>query len=618
MVFSKFIQLANHYGEKISLHHVILISCLFALISIINHNGGVLNPEMYLRLPFYLSDTSLLNKLFDSKILDRDCFRARELSYLLDFIDSKFIEFSIVNGFPHFLSLSHYLFSILISCLLWLFCVKELNLKPLLGLGLVVLFWTSPSVFLGGVFFRTGKIGVALLATILFYVIYKVAVISKTGNDFQISKKIWFLYSIVIFTITFLDEQGLFFAVTVLIFLTIWCLFVRNRKNIYIMLLIGVVAILLHGLYRYTIAPQLTFMLNGYWPNFDYQTLSIQSFIQNLASYLSAGFFLYVETFRFLIGNPPTIVGFGLLLFVILFPVFYLYTSPGLSDNDRKFFILALAELFITNFLLVIVMNALMILKHPALISLTQVYYWLPTNVMLAMTLAIFTDIFYKSRIPKWLVIIVLCFAIIGNIVALSNNKVSQSQFGSTLINALKDIDSLSDVNNPLIENNVVFEFFKYKKKSPPVGTNAYKEKAVFYTKLGQYRRAIDNLNEAIILNPNDYKSYNDRGNIYYTIRYLQDAFKDYDKSIHLNPDFVAAYINRGNIYTELRQFQHAINDYNKVLHLNPNHVDAFKNRGISFLLQGNRKLGCHDLQRACELGSCEMIEEAKALRYCQ
>jgi len=618
MVFSKFIQLANHYSEKFSLHHVILISCLFALISIINHNGGVLNPEMYLRLPFYLSDTSLLNILFDSKILDRDCFRARELSYLLDFFDSKFIEFSIVNGFPHFLSLSHYLFSILISCLLWSFCVKELNLKPLLGICLIILFWTSPSVFLGGDFFRTGKTGVALLVTILFYVMYKVAVISKAGNDFQISKKIWIIYSIAIFTITFLDEQGLFFAITALIFLTIWCLFVRNRKNIYIMLLIGEVAILLHGLYRYTIAPQLTFMLNGYWPNFDYQTLSIQSFIQNLASYLSAGFFLYVETFRFLTGNPPTIVGFGLLLFVILFPIFYLYTSPGLSDNDRKFFILVLVELFITNFLLVIVMNALMVFRHPALTSLTRVYYWLPTNVMLAMTLAILTDIFYKSRIPKWLVIIVLCLAIIGNIVALSKNKASQSQFSSTLINALKDIDLLNDVNNPLIENNPVFEFFKYKKKSPPVGTNAYKEKAVFYTKLGQYRRAIKNLNDAIILNPNDYKSYNDRGNIYFTIRYLQNAFKDYDKSIHLNPNFIDAYINRGNIYTELRQFQNAINDYNLALHLNPNCVDAYKNRGISFLLQGNKKLGCHDLQRACEFGDCEMIEEAKALGYCQ
>lgn len=615
MFFIKFIKWADHCTRKISLFHVILISCLFALISVVNHNGGDLNAEMYLRLPFYLSDTPLLNKLFDSRILEQDMYQARELSYFLDFLDSKFIELSIENGFPHFLSLTHYLFSIAIGCLLWLFCVKELNLKPLLGLGLVVLFWTSPSIFLGGSFFRTAKIGVALLVAILFYVIYKVAVVSTKDNNFQISKKVWLLYSVAIFSIAYLDQQGLFLAITVLVFLIIWGLFIRH-KNVYIMLSIGVAAILLHELYRYTIAPQLTFMLNGYWPNFDYQTLSIQSFIQNLAYYLSAGFLLYVETFRFLIGNPPQVVGFGLLILFILFPLFYLYTNPDLSSNHRKFFLLALVELLITNFLLLVFMNALMVLRHPALISLTGGYYWLPTTVMLAMTLAILIDIFYKSRIPKWLVILLLCFAIIGNIVALSKNKAAQSQFPSTLINALKDVNSLDDVNNPLIENNAVFEYFKYKKKSPPVG-NTYIEKADYYTKLGQYRRAIENFNNAIDLSPNDFKTYNNRGNLYFTIHYMQNALADYKKAIHLNPNCIDAYNNRGNAYTELRQFKLAIEDYNKVIYLNPNRVDAYNNRGISYLMQGNN-LGCGDFQKACELGDCTMIEEAKALRYCQ
>jgi hypothetical protein len=62
---------------------------------------------MYLRLPFYLSDTPLLNKLFDSRILEQYIYHIRELSYFLDFLDSKFIELRIENGFPHFLSLSH-------------------------------------------------------------------------------------------------------------------------------------------------------------------------------------------------------------------------------------------------------------------------------------------------------------------------------------------------------------------------------------------------------------------------------------------------------------------------------------------------------------------------------
>ena len=550
-------------------------------------------------------------------------YQARELSYFLDFIDCKFIEFSIENGFPHFLSLTHYLFSIATGCLLWLFCVKELNLKPMIGIGFLALFWTSSSIFLGGNIFRAGKMGVALLLAILFYVIYKVAIISKKGSDFQLSKKVWILYFITIFPLAYLDQQGLFFVITVLVFLTIWGFFVRN-KNIYIMLLIGVVSVLFHGLYRYTIAPQLTFMLNGFWPNFDYQTLPIQYFIQNLASYLSAGLFLYVETIRFLIGNPPSIAAFGLLLFFISFPIFYLHTNLALSDNYRKFFILALVELFITNFLLVIAMNALMVLRHPALWNpgMASTYYCLPATVMLAMTLAILVDIFYKSCIPKWLVLIMMCFAIIGNIAALTKHNniighVSYSQPSLILLNALKNFDSLNDVDKPLIEKNSVFQFFKSKKKKPPDGANAYSEKGFFYTESGQYRRAIECFNKAIILNPNDPYLYNYRGAIYHKLAQYQRAIVDYNKAIHLNPHLVEAYNNRGSAYLFLGQFQRAISDCNEAIRLKPNDANAYNRRGILYFSQGNKNLGCPDAQKACALGVCNALEHGKSMGYC-
>jgi hypothetical protein len=564
MSFSKVKQWADHYSEKIFFFHVILLSGLFTLISVVNHHGGTFQMEMNIRLPFYISDTPLLNKLFDSMILDGDMYQARELSYFLDFIDSKFIEFSIENGFPHFLSLTHYLFSIATGSLLWLFCVKELKLKPLIGICLFVLFWTSPSIFLGGVIFRAGKMGVAFLVAILFYVIYKAAVISRKGNDFQISKKVWFLYSMAIFLIAYLDQQGLFLTITALVFLTIWGLFVRH-KSIYIMLLIGVGSLLLHLLYRYTIAPQLTFMLNGYWPNFNYQTLPIQYFIHNLTSYISSGFFLYVETFRFLIGNPPRIIGSGILFFFILFPIFYLHTSSGLSANDRKFFTLAWVELLITNFLLVIAMNALMVLRHPPLITIPNIlrtYYCLPANVMLVMTLAILTDVFYKSRIPKWLVLMMIFFAIIGNIVALSKDKAITSQAcsesyhqcltDSALLYALENLDSLNDVHNPLIEENMVFQFFKSKKgnNTPRYLAYAYNEKASSYYHRGQYQLAIEYSNEAI----------------------------------RLKPDYASAY----------------------------------HNGGLAYFVQGNNELGCFDAQKACELGKCRLLEIAKGQGGCR
>jgi hypothetical protein len=34
-------------------------------------------------------------------------------------------------------------------------------------------------------------------------------------------------------------------------------------------------------------------------------------------------------------------------------------------------------------------------------------------------------------------------------------------------------------------------------------------------------------------------------------------------------------------------------------------------------LIQGNKELGCYDAQKACELGSCKILEAAKVKGYC-
>lgn len=594
MSLRNYVKFIRRYSEKISLIHVILLGCSFALLSVFNHHGGLLHPEMDVRIPFYISDTPFLNKIFDSDILELGFYRARELSYVLDFIDSKFIEFNVENGFPHFLSLTHYLFSIAIGCVLWLFCVRELMLSPLIGIGWVVLLWTSPSIFLGGAFFRTGKIAVTFLVTILVYVIYNIAKVSKNGTDFQISKKNWLLYAISIFLITYLDEQGLFLAFTTLIFLTIWSISVRN-KNIYMMLLIGFVSVLTHGVYRYAIAPKLIFILNGYWPNDSYiPTMSFQYFLQNPGTYLAAGLSFYVETLRFLTGNPPHAVAYGLMILLLILPVVYLYTTPGLSNNYKKCFILAGVELLIINFLLVI-MGALMILKKPGLMSLPEAalgYYFVSSNVIIAMTLALLTGVLYQSRMTKWLLLPLICLAIAGNIIALPKHKSVMKQghmhrsydVSVILLNALKNLDTLNVWEKPLIKNSNIVTFFKSKKKTMPAGVHAYNEKGIYYADRAQYRMAIKHFDKAITLNPNDIQSH----------------------------------IYRGDIYLKFQHDQQAVEDFNAVIRIKPEFAFAYNSRGSAYLNQDKKNLGCRDLQKACELGDCVLLETAKEENFCR
>lgn len=469
MTASRFANWMDISNKKISSLHAILLSFLFALLSIWYHHGGILNPEMNIRLPYYLSDKPLLNKLFDIKVLDSNLYRARELSYLLDFIDSKFIEFGIRNGFPHFLSLTHYLFSVIIGCLLWQFCVRDLKLQPLTGICWLILFWTSPSIFLGGDMFRAGKIGVALSIAVLLPMIYKITWSSTKEKVVRFSKTFWIFLFITIFAATLLDEQGVFLNITIIIFLSIWVYFVRN-KNFNTAILICLTSLVLHLAYRFFLAPQLTFAMNGYWPDFSYQQLSIQAFTENAISYFSSGMFLYIETFHSLTGNPPFAAASVILLLVIGFLIFYSRPQSNQPAESNKFFKLALVSTLITNLFLVIGMNAVMVYKYPPLMQpdIEIVYYCLPANILLALTLAMAAAVFKNAKFPEWLLGIALCTAIIGNIAALPAQKdvLAQGrlqayyQSSPALLNALKSPAAMENTQDPVVRANPVFKFF--------------------------------------------------------------------------------------------------------------------------------------------------------------
>ena len=60
-----------------------------------------------------------------------------------------------------------------------------------------------------------------------------------------------------------------------------------------------------------------------------------------------------------------------------------------------------------------------------------------------------------------------------------------------------------------------------------------------------------------------------------------------------------------------------SIDDFNKAIELKPDSTDAYNNRAITYFNQGNKKPGCRDAQKVCELGNCVTLEVAKGKGYC-
>jgi tetratricopeptide (TPR) repeat protein len=131
-------------------------------------------------------------------------------------------------------------------------------------------------------------------------------------------------------------------------------------------------------------------------------------------------------------------------------------------------------------------------------------------------------------------------------------------------------------------------------------------------------KNAVKYLSIAIEQQQKNAETYNKRGLAYYTLGQYQRTIEDNSEAIRLKPDYFMAYNNRSVAYAKLGKYKLAIADCDKVISMKPDLVNAYINRGTIYFLQGNKEIGCRDYKKACELGNCKSLEEAKARAYCR
>ena len=134
----------------------------------------------------------------------------------------------------------------------------------------------------------------------------------------------------------------------------------------------------------------------------------------------------------------------------------------------------------------------------------------------------------------------------------------------------------------------------------------------------GIIKEAMDNYNEAIRIKPDYAEAYYNRAIAYNSLGHYQRAIEDYDRAIRIKPDYTEAYNNRGNAYANLGLYQRAIGDYDKAIRIKPDFALSYNNYGAVYLLQGDKKRACHYMQKACVLGSCQVLEKAKSNGHCR
>lgn len=109
------------------------------------------------------------------------------------------------------------------------------------------------------------------------------------------------------------------------------------------------------------------------------------------------------------------------------------------------------------------------------------------------------------------------------------------------------------------------------------------------YSAQGNYAAAIKSLTEAIDLDPNDTRAYNNRGNVHYEKGDYAAAIKDYTEALKLDPKSswaASTYTQRGRLKALLKNYEGARSDYTEAIKIQPKDEMAYFYRGeLSFTL---------------------------------
>jgi len=135
-------------------------------------------------------------------------------------------------------------------------------------------------------------------------------------------------------------------------------------------------------------------------------------------------------------------------------------------------------------------------------------------------------------------------------------------------------------------------------------------------------------VNRAIDLNPKFSEAYTLRAHTHMKLQQFSEAYQDYNRAINLAPKAnYNNYFGRAAMSYNLGEFQNAIDDLNKVLIIGKNISDkasrdrvlsmVFGARGLALLGLRLEDRGCADVKKACDLGWCKSLGQAKEAEWC-
>lgn len=123
--------------------------------------------------------------------------------------------------------------------------------------------------------------------------------------------------------------------------------------------------------------------------------------------------------------------------------------------------------------------------------------------------------------------------------------------------------------------------------KDSPNSFKAHGNLGRVYQEKGMVEDALRETKKTIELNPNHYKAHFILGSIYEGQGLFEEAIRAYTKAIEINPEYADAYFNLGNMYKKKNLLAKALRAYQKTIEINSEDVEAHNNLGVIYAMLG-------------------------------
>lgn len=151
-------------------------------------------------------------------------------------------------------------------------------------------------------------------------------------------------------------------------------------------------------------------------------------------------------------------------------------------------------------------------------------------------------------------------------------------------------------------------------------GAEAFVLRGQAFMDLGRWERALEDMDAALVQAPDYIPALLSKGDVLLLQEDPARAEAAFDQAARLarsGPEAAQALVNRGVARHQQGRLREAVADYGLALKAQPDFAAGLENRGAAWLEDGKFAAMCADYARACALGRCARLHEARAQGFC-